>query len=115
MSDDPFYRGKPTGLRDPERVAMLEVDHVVDLCLEGLDAARVLDVGTGSALFAEAFAARGLAVAGVDILPEMVEAARQFVPEGDFRLGPAEALPFPDDSCDLVFMSGVLHEAEDAV
>jgi ubiquinone/menaquinone biosynthesis C-methylase UbiE len=100
-------------LRDPERVARLEVSRVVALALEGLSAKSVLDVGTGTGLFAEAFAQQGLAVSGVDANPEMLPAAQGFVPMGTFKLGTAEALPFEDASADLVFMGLVFHETDD--
>ena len=103
-------------LRDPERVARLEVERVADLCLEGLaDAGALLDIGTGSGLFAEQFARRGLAVSGVDVNPAMLEAARQFVPGGDFREGLAEQLPFENASFDLTLLGLVLHETDDAL
>ncbi len=102
-------------LRDPERVARLEVQRVVDLTLENLESAKtVLDVGTGSGLFAENFSAHGLAVTGIDANPEMLPAARQYVPSGTFREGVAEELPFEDGSFNLVFMGLLLHETDDA-
>jgi ubiquinone/menaquinone biosynthesis C-methylase UbiE len=101
-------------LRAPERLARLEVDRVVQACLEGLTARSVLDVGTGSGVFAEAFAAHGLEVSGVDVNPAMIEAAQRFVPGGHFHLAPAEALPLPDHSVDVVFMGLVFHEVDDA-
>ena len=102
-------------LRDPERVARLEVQRVVDLSLENLEGVRtVLDVGTGSGLFAENFSAHGLAVTGIDANPEMLPAARQDVPSGTFREGVAEKLPFEDGAFDLVFMGLLLHETDDA-
>ncbi len=73
---------------------------------------RVLDVGTGTGLFAEAFARRGLQVSGIDANPEMLLAARDFVPTGDFQEGVAEVLPYPDSSFDLAFLGVVLHEAD---
>ncbi|MBN1965724.1 MAG: class I SAM-dependent methyltransferase [Anaerolineae bacterium] len=115
MSDRRFPPEKIARLRDPQRISHLEVPRVVDLCLDGIEAASVVDVGTGSALWAEAFAARGLAVAGADISPEMLEVARQFVPGGDFRQGPAEAIPFEDGAGDLAFIGLVLHEVDDFV
>ncbi|HYW92467.1 MAG TPA: class I SAM-dependent methyltransferase [Gammaproteobacteria bacterium] len=102
-------------LRDPHRVALMDVDAVLNFCLDGVDATRVLDVGTGSALFAERFATRDLAVAGSDVNPAMLEAARQYLPEAEFREAPAEALPWPDGSFDLVFLGHVLHETDDPV
>jgi len=107
------FAGKMGALRKPERVAQLELERVVDLCLEAGEFASMADVGTGSGLFVEAFAARGLAVAGVDVKPEMIEAARSFVPEGDFRVAQAEALPFNENAYDVVFMGTVFHEADD--
>ncbi len=108
------FHGGAARLRDPQRVARLEVERVVELSLDGIQAAKVLDVGTGSGIFAEAFAARGLEVAGIDSNSEMVEAARQYVPAGDFRPATAEAIPHPDGAFDLVFFGLVLHETDDA-
>jgi ubiquinone/menaquinone biosynthesis C-methylase UbiE len=107
------FSGEIERLRSPERLARLEVERVLALSLDGLNAKSVLDVGTGSGVFAEAFAARGLAVAGADLRDDMLEAARQYVPSGDFRLAPMESLPFADDSVTLVFLGFVLHEADD--
>ena len=107
------FEGNIDRLRFPERVERLEVRRVVDLCLENGHFKDVLDVGTGTGLFAEAFAQNGLKVSGVDVNPEMLPAAQGFVPEGDFRLSTAESLPFPDGSFDLVFLGQVLHETDD--
>lgn len=100
-------------LRAPERIALLEIERVTALSLEGMAAGNVMDIGTGSGLFAEAFAGRGLVVTGVDTNPEMLAAAREFVPDGDFVRGSLEELPFEDLSFDLVFLGHVLHEADD--
>jgi len=100
-------------LRSPQRVERLEIERVVSLCLEGLEAQNVLDVGVGSGLFAEEFYRRGLAVAGIDVNPAMIAAARQYVPAGIFREGMAEQLPEADASYDLVFFGLVLHESDE--
>ncbi len=108
------YDGEIERLRSPGRLALLEVERVVGLSLEGLDAPEsMLDIGTGSAIFAEAFAARGLAVAGIDLRDDMLAAARTYVPSGDFRKAHMEQLPFAENSFDLAFMGLVLHEADD--
>jgi SAM-dependent methyltransferase len=107
------FDGAVERLRAPERVARLEVERVVDLCLQPGSFKSVLDVGVGSGLFAEAFSQRGLTVAGVDINPQMLPAVRQYVPEGEFRESTAEALPYPDASFDLVFMGLLLHESDE--
>jgi SAM-dependent methyltransferase len=108
------YHREIEKLRDPERVARLEVPRVVTLALNGLsDVKNVLDVGTGSGLFAEEYARRGLEVAGLDVNPQMLPVAQQFVPGGQFKEGTAEQLPFQDGSFDLVFMGLLLHETDD--
>jgi ubiquinone/menaquinone biosynthesis C-methylase UbiE len=108
-----LYDGGIKRLRTPERVARLEVERVVTLCLEATDLKSVLDVGVGSGLFAEAFVQHGLEVAGVDVNPEMIVAAKRFVPKGDFRESTAEALPYPNASFDLVFFGLLLHESDE--
>ena len=107
------FEGDISRLRNPDRIARLEVERVIDLCLEGAQVKSVLDVGTGTGLFAEAFAKRGLEISGVDVNPEMLEAARGYVPGGDFREATAEGLPFADAAFDLIFMGLVLHESDE--
>jgi ubiquinone/menaquinone biosynthesis C-methylase UbiE len=111
MSDDRVYHdvGK---LRSPERLARLEVDRDVTTSLEGLLVRTVLDIGTGSGIFAEAFAGRGLVVTGVDVQEAMLEAARAYVPGARFEQAASEDLPFADDSFDLCFLGLVLHETK---
>ena len=109
------YAGDAESLRTTRRKELLQVDRVVDLCLEEGEIQTVLDVGTGSGLFAQAFLKRGLKVAGIDNRPEMVESAQQYLPDASLvRLAPAEAIPLPDKSYDLVFLGLVLHETKDA-
>lgn len=91
----------------------MEVARVVGLSVDRLEAPSILDVGTGTGLFAEAFLARGLRVSGVDLSPEMLEEARRLVPGVEFHQGTMEQLPFADASFDLVFLGLVLHEADD--
>ncbi len=107
------FKGDIDRLRSPERVERLEVERVTDLFLENGTTGSVLDVGTGTGLFAEAFSRRGLEVTGVDANPEMLIAARRYVPNGDFREGTAEALPYQDGSFDFVFLGLVLHESDE--
>jgi ubiquinone/menaquinone biosynthesis C-methylase UbiE len=109
------FDGDIARLRSPERVERLEVARVVSLCLQNGQVENVLDVGTGTGLFAEAFVGHELKVSGLDVNSEMLAAARQFVPQGDFRAGTVEELPFPDDAFDLVFLGLVLHESDDVL
>jgi SAM-dependent methyltransferase len=62
-------------LRSPERLARLEVNRVVELITKDTNIRRVLDVGTGNGVFAEAFAHAGLDVKRLDANPEMLAAA----------------------------------------
>jgi ubiquinone/menaquinone biosynthesis C-methylase UbiE len=107
------FHGDIARLRSPERLARLEVDRVVELVTQGGSFHRVLDVGTGSGIFAEAFARVGLDVEGVDANPDMLTTARDLVPGVRFQDGMAESLPSPDASFDLVFMGLLLHETDD--
>lgn len=109
------FEGGVARLRVKDRVQRLEVERVLDLCLEGGEFASVLDIGTGSGLFAEAFSKLGLSVSGLDSNPEMLAEALEYVPRGDFREGTAEALPYPDSSFDLVFLGLVLHETDETI
>jgi SAM-dependent methyltransferase len=111
MSGEKVFHGV-TKLRAPERLAFLEVDRVVAESLRGLDARTVLDIGTGSGIFAEAFARRGLRVTGIDVQEEMLEAARTFVPGARFERAASEDLPFAAAAFDLCFLGLVLHETD---
>ena len=69
----------------------------------GLGAAmRYLDVGCGAGLAAELAARRGAKASGIDAAADMLTIARERVPDGDFRLGDIEELPFPDRSFDVI-------------
>jgi ubiquinone/menaquinone biosynthesis C-methylase UbiE len=92
--------------------------------LESLDAAldavpttprTVLDVGTGTGTAARAIAARWpeAEVVGVDVAAQMISEARRLLPpelEGRVRFEPADAsaLPFPDESFDLVTLANMI-------
>ena len=109
------FHGEVERLRAPQRFALLEVERVVDLCLEGIQAMTVLDVGTGSGIFAEAFSKRGIELTGIDPNPEMLKAAKEFVPTGTFLQGTVEGIPSKDKSFDLVFLGHVLHETDNLI
>ena len=69
----------------------------------GLGAAmRYLDVGCGAGLAAQSAARRGAPISGIDASADMLAIARERVPDGEFRLGDIEELPFADRSFDLV-------------
>ena len=109
------FRGEPDRLRSAERVAMLEVERVVALSLEDLVVKSVLDVGTGTGVFAEAFSKLVPDVTGIDTNIDLLAVARSYVPGAQFREAPAEAIPFEDGAFDLAFLGHVLHETDDAL
>ncbi len=67
---------------------------------------RILDLGTGTGVLARRFAAQGATVAGIDISEEQVETARRLAARdgvaADLRVAPAERVPHPDASFDVI-------------
>ncbi len=78
---------------------------------------EVLEVGCGLGTDAINFARRGVRYTGVDLTEASIELVRRrFELEGltaTLRVADAEALPFADDSFDLVYSHGVLHHTPD--
>ncbi|OJX48174.1 MAG: hypothetical protein BGO78_12950 [Chloroflexi bacterium 44-23] len=110
---DKQFNGAAEQLRSPARLTLMEIARVVELSLENISAHTVLDVGTGTAVFAEAFARMGLDVSGVDSNPQLLDIARSYLPHADFQVACADELPFKDKEFDLVFLGHVLHETPD--
>jgi SAM-dependent methyltransferase len=75
--------------------------------------ATVLEVGCGEGRVTRDLRARGYHVTGLDIAPTLVEAARGADPSGTYVVGDADALPFGDDSLDLVVSYNSLIDVED--
>lgn len=77
--------------------------HALDI---GLPGQRLLDLGTGTGLLALEFAVRGCRVSGVDVSTEQVRMAQALAQSTglavDFRVAPAEALPFEAPQFDIV-------------
>jgi ubiquinone/menaquinone biosynthesis C-methylase UbiE len=109
------FHGEADRLRSPERMRLLEVERVVALTTEGLAPSRLVDIGAGTGVFAEAFAERGLAVVGIDVNPDLLRLARELVPGVHFDEAPAEAIPYGDRTFDIAFLGHLLHEADDPV
>jgi ubiquinone/menaquinone biosynthesis C-methylase UbiE len=62
----------------------------------------VLDIGCGSGIFCAMAARLGAQVSGMDASEPLVEIASRRVPQGDFRVGEMEVLPYPDGAFDIV-------------
>src|SRR5947209_17485164 len=63
---------------------------------------ELLDAGCGAGLAAQLAAGRGAVVSGLDATDELLDIARERVPNGEFVTGDLESLPYPDDTFDGV-------------
>ena len=66
------------------------------------DGDRLLDVACGSGLAIELARIRGARCAGIDASPRLVAVARDRTPDADIRVGDMGALPWDDESFDVV-------------
>lgn len=67
---------------------------------------RVLDVGCGAGEWLYAVQKMGGTPVGVDLSTKAIEACRTTMPNAEFHCGPAEALPFGDETFDVVSCLG---------
>ena len=71
---------------------------------------RVLDLGCGDGLNISVLMKRGVkSVNGVDISPKLLEEAKKANPKAKFYLASSEALPFKDNSFEIVLVDSVFH------
>jgi SAM-dependent methyltransferase len=75
----------------------------------------VLDVGCGVGAFLRLVADRGARPFGLDASEALTEIARRRAPEADVRVGDMEALPYDDDTFDLVTGFNSFFFADDIV
>lgn len=71
-----------------------------------------LELGCGEGRVARDLAARGHHVVGVDTSPTLLRHAREADPEGAYVLGDARALPFADQTFDLVIAYNSLMDVD---
>lgn len=110
------YQNDINGLRNSERIERLDLEKISNFALIDLpNMDSLLDIGTGSGLFAEKFSSLNIQVTGLDVNPEMIRAAMQYLPNVNFQIGIAEKLPFHDNAFDLVFMGFLLHETDNHI
>ncbi len=73
-----------------------------------------LDMGCGEGRVVRDLAARGHRVTAVDASADLLAAAREADPDGDYRRADAADLPFADDEFDLVVSYNMLMDVPDA-
>lgn len=75
----------------------------------------ILDIGCGTGRLLGAAALRWpkARLLGVDPAERMISVARQLLPQAALSIAPAESLPLPDQSADIVFTSMSFHHWED--
>lgn len=69
---------------------------------------RILDVACGTGEWLLAAQERGATVVGIDLSARAIDVCERHIPEGDFRVGNAESLPFESEQFDLVTCFGSL-------
>jgi ubiquinone/menaquinone biosynthesis C-methylase UbiE len=89
-------------------------------CLNAIDwkGKQVLEIGLGQGSESEQIIRRGAMWSGVDLTPESIARVSmrlrlKQLPYKRLECGSALALPFPDNSFDIVFSHGVLHHIPD--
>lgn len=64
--------------------------------------AMLLDIGCGSGMFCQKAAYLGWQLSGFDATEPLLEIARERVPHTDFRMGEMEALPYANETFDVI-------------
>lgn len=62
----------------------------------------ILDIGCGSGMFCQMAAKLGAQVSGLDATESLLTIARERVPQGNFRTGEMEGLPYSNQTFDAV-------------
>ena len=93
-----------------------DVGHqLIELMPEQLDGLKVLDIGCGTGYFSELLADKGAIVTSADLSEKMLQQAKERCSEkvSVYQIADAEALPFDDNSFDMVFSSLALQWCRD--
>lgn len=112
----------PVGSRgffdDLDQYHFEKLHHLLRLVdFDGYKGKKVLEVGCGAAVDLARFAKGGAIATGVDLAPSAIELARANFQQqglrGEFHVADGEALPFGDNSFDLVYAHGVVQYTAD--
>jgi SAM-dependent methyltransferase len=97
----------------PPHVAEHYLQKRIDFVLAHCPRGRALDVGCGTGTLAARLAGVGYDVAGIDPSEGMLGVLRTRAPGVEAVQAPGTAIPFPDDSFDLVLSVAVMHHIAD--
>jgi SAM-dependent methyltransferase len=101
-----FYDEPGNQLIDLEQPIVREI-------LDGLPRGVALDAACGTGRHSSYLASLGHTVIGVDTSAEMLERAREKVPDGEFHEGDLHNLPLPDEHVDVVVCALALMHVPD--
>jgi SAM-dependent methyltransferase len=96
------YRQWSTWYDEPRNDLFDYDEPIMHEILDGLPAGVALDAACGTGRYAAYLVERGHRVVGVDSSPDMLDRARERVPQGEFLVGDLRQLPVPDQAVDLV-------------
>ncbi|MBM3251152.1 MAG: methyltransferase domain-containing protein [Candidatus Omnitrophica bacterium] len=74
---------------------------------------KVIDFGCGTGSFIAKFLKYGMKLYAIDISSNCISYAKSKYPDIFFNVGDIEATQFPDETFDIIFLSGVLHHFAD--
>ena len=117
---DERFRGDYLAFFEAYDAARYQMEGHIPRCLDALNVGdtRVLEIGLGQGAESEGLIRRGARWTGIDLTPEAVRRVSLRLKlhglsyEGITQAS-ATAIPFPDESFDLVFSHGVLHHIPD--
>jgi SAM-dependent methyltransferase len=111
-----FYGPEQSAIHH-ERFGALAADAarlvVAELHRAGITRGTVVDLGSGSGIFARALTDAGYAVVGVDISPDMVALARKTAPDATFSAGSVHDFAIPAGAVAVTALGEVLNYATD--
>lgn len=93
---------------NPEDLAGLVADVRIKLRVDEAEGA-ILDVGCGNGLVLSRISERFSRVCGVDYAEAMIDLARRLVPRGEFAVGEAAVVDFPDKTFARVLCYSIFH------
>jgi SAM-dependent methyltransferase len=99
-------------IQEPMHIPLWEA--MLEVALVG-SGTRFLDVGCGGGGSSVLAAERGAQVSGLDAAEGLIAISRERVPNGDFRVGDIESLPFGDEVFDAVFAANSVQYTEDRI